>query len=313
MLEVEEVAADDDFFRLGGDSLMAESLMAELERRLKVTLSVSALVDAPTPRRLAARVAGRSAPRRGELPVALLRPGGRLPALFCVHGMSGTPVASLHIAESLQIPNAVYGLRAPGLEEGEQPMTTAASLAAHHLASIRAVQPTGPYWLLGHCGGSTIAYEMARMLIEAGESVDRLILIDPSTDRKAPFLYRSGLRLAVKRAKWAGARWSLLREIRAAGSPSAAERRALVNRAMVISIARYRPKPVDCPTLLIHTPARREALCHPVRGYPPLLPRGEFVEVGVPHSDLFTGGLASVCRACDAFLQPSAARVPASA
>lgn len=310
LFELDQVGPDDDFFRLGGDSLMAESLISEVERSFGAGLSVSALVRAPTPRRLAALIMEQPADRRRSslLPV---RPKGSFPPLFCVHGMSGTAIASLHIARAIRAPNAIYGFRAQGLEEGERPLTSVRSLAAAYLALVRsAVQPAGPYLLLGHCGGSMIAYEMAQMLIAAGETVGGLILIDPEINDWAPFLHHSGLGLWLRHTKWTRRRWALSRHMKDGPPSTVAQRRELVRRALTVAVARYRPKPIGCRTLLICTLERRDALLVPARGYRALLPEGTFAEIGVRHDDIFRSGANALASACEGFLKAVGAAEP---
>jgi thioesterase domain-containing protein len=72
-----------------------------------------------------------------------------------------------------------YGFEGPSVSPGETRIISIAEIARRNVQSLRAVQPTGPYWLAGYCWGCTVAMEMARQIVERGDAVARLILIDP--------------------------------------------------------------------------------------------------------------------------------------
>jgi hypothetical protein len=135
---------------------------------------------------LAAALAER---RRTEAPAAdasarslvWLTPPGAERALFCVHPGGGSSGWYRHLAERMgSRPLAAF--EAPGLDAASEPLARTEDLAARYVAELRAVQPAGPYHLLAWCGGSGIAFEMARLLQSAGERIDPLVLVDPTVD-----------------------------------------------------------------------------------------------------------------------------------
>jgi thioesterase domain-containing protein len=100
---------------------------------------------------------------------------GHYPALFCVHG------EPLKIAMKLQAGRPVYGVNYSyyRFKRSEMPQTIE-EYAALYLADIRAIQPTGPYYLCGYSVGGMIAYEIVRQLEAAGEEIGHLTLVEPT-------------------------------------------------------------------------------------------------------------------------------------
>ncbi|MFC9871183.1 amino acid adenylation domain-containing protein [Nocardia salmonicida] len=110
-----------------------------------------------------------------------IRPGGDRPALFCVHSSSGMSWSYLGLAEQLRPGRPIYGLQAPDLSGREPSARSIEEFAQRYVREIRAVQPTGPYHLLGWSFGGLIAQAMAVELSAAGERVGVVALLDTDT------------------------------------------------------------------------------------------------------------------------------------
>lgn len=179
------IGRDDDFFLLGGDSLQAYELFAQLRIRYGVGLGLGHLFDD------AATVAGMArlveAGRRGGdriLPAARLVPikdDGDRPPLFAVPGSGGNPVGYVHLARLLDRRQPLIGVASRGLDGSSPPLRRVEDIAADNLREIRRVQPSGPYFFAGACYGARVAYEMARQVDAAGERVGLLLMLDPSS------------------------------------------------------------------------------------------------------------------------------------
>ncbi len=112
---------------------------------------------------------------------------GTAPPLYLVHALHGDVQSFRDLAACLGEEQPVYGLRAPGLEEGATPVTSITELAGLHVRALRRHQPYGPYHLAGWSLGGVIAYEMAKRLRQAGAQVAPLLLLDsypPETQRQ---------------------------------------------------------------------------------------------------------------------------------
>jgi acetoacetyl-CoA synthetase len=172
---------DDNFFELGGHSLMAARMLAEVRRRTGRNLPMATLIHAPTVRRLAVVIDDPD--WRGASRLVPLKAGVGDP-FFMVHSMTGNVLQLHSLIRALDIRRPIHGLQARGLDADEAPLDTVEAMAEDYLAAIRAVQPAGPYSLGGFSFGGLVAYEMARRLELAGETVAVLILLDSQVDKR---------------------------------------------------------------------------------------------------------------------------------
>jgi FkbH-like protein len=181
-LMVSGLGVEDDYFAVGGTSLLAARLFADITRQFGVTLPLTSIVEAPTVRGLARRIAGdASEPSGGLVP---LKAGGPR-QLFLVHDGDGETLLYRNLARRLPDNIGIFGLqptRAPGVPLAHDSI---AGMAAHYVAELRRQQPHGPYLLGGMCAGGLIAYEMANQLLRDGERVDLVAIMDAATPQAA--------------------------------------------------------------------------------------------------------------------------------
>jgi acyl transferase domain-containing protein/thioesterase domain-containing protein len=241
LLGVTEVGVEDDFFTLGGHSLIAVRLFAMIRRQWKVDFPISVLFEAPTIARCAALIADRIGPEEeaAAAPAALADPagpkfthlvamhrgeGGPKTPFFLVAGMFGNVLNLRHLASLLGTDRPFYGLQARGLFGDAEPHMTIEDAAASCLAEIRQVQPNGPYLLGGFSGGGLTAWEIGQMLRANGEEVALMVLLDTPLPVR-PVLTKPDkavIKLAEIRAggpqflaDWAKRRWEWERSRRA--------------------------------------------------------------------------------------------------
>jgi len=181
-----EIARDDDFFLLGGDSLQAYELFARLRARYGISVGLGRLFDdAATVAGMArlverSRETGRAGGDETHRLVRIKAEGDR-PALFAVPGSGGNPVGFVHLGRLLDRRQPLIGIESRGIDGRCAPLTRVETIAADNLLAIRRVQQAGPYHLAGACYGARVAYEMARQLEAAGEHVGLLLMLDPSS------------------------------------------------------------------------------------------------------------------------------------
>jgi thioesterase domain-containing protein len=170
------IGADDDFFELGGDSLLALNLFHEIDRATGRLLPITAIYDAATPAKLMALLdEARPAPFS---PLVLLKPGAAAPPLFILHGLGGNVIELERLGRLLDSAHPVYAVQALGVDGGAAPLDSVEAMADYDLAAIRERQPSGPYFLAGYSFGGLVALEIARRLGAAGERVALLGLVD---------------------------------------------------------------------------------------------------------------------------------------
>lgn len=178
LLGLPAIGIDENFFHIGGHSLMAIRLFARIRETFGTELPFGLLLQQPTIRELAetidrhARTAGAPPTQSALTP---LRTTGSRPPLFFTHGVGGEVWTFRSVTEHLGNDQPVYGLQPVA---HAQPTLTVEEVAAQYIQEILAVAPEGPYLLAGHCAGAALAFEMARQLQAAGKDVGLVAVID---------------------------------------------------------------------------------------------------------------------------------------
>ncbi len=245
LLGVSPVGVEDSFFDLGGHSLIAVRLFANVKREFKVEFPISVLFEAPTIAKCASLIAAETGAlgaladdaveavplRKFDYLVPLNQSEQKQATpMFVIAGMFGNVLNLRHLGMGLSAERPVYGVQARGLIGDSAPHVTVHEAAQDYLAEIRSLQPQGPYLLGGYSGGGVTAYEMAQQLRTAGQEVAVLALLDtplpvrPSLNRKDKAL----IKLQEVRAKgprylvdWAKSRWAWETRDRQAGQGNA--------------------------------------------------------------------------------------------
>ncbi len=176
-LGIRSVGPDDSFFDVGGHSLAAIHMLAELHKRTGKRLPNSVLFAAPTIRGLAEalRRVGASPLFKSLVPI---QPKGKRPPIFCVHGGGGHVFWYKDLARRLGDDQPFFGLQCRIEDDGRVRTNRVEDMAHYYLEEVRAAFPTGPYYLSGASFGGKVAYEMAKRLREQGETVALLAMFD---------------------------------------------------------------------------------------------------------------------------------------
>jgi thioesterase domain-containing protein/acyl carrier protein len=171
------IGIHDSFFDVGGHSLLAVRLVAEIEAAFGQQLSLAMLFAAPTVEALATRLRDAGGARTSTPLVPIRESGARTP-FFCMHAGGGHVLSYVELARCLGPEQPFFGLESPGLSGGERTLERLDEMAARYIDAIRRVQASGPYLLGGWCLGGVLAYEMARRLCALGDEVAALVVID---------------------------------------------------------------------------------------------------------------------------------------
>ncbi|HTW87410.1 MAG TPA: non-ribosomal peptide synthetase [Candidatus Binataceae bacterium] len=195
LLGVWPVGIRDDFFELGGDSLLALQLVTRLEKIATKPLAASLLLQAATVESQAAIL--RDANWSPSWPtIVTLQPRGNRPGFFCAPGAGAGVLALVALARRLGEERPFYGLQPPGLDGTGNPSHTVEELAGRFVDAIRSVQPHGPYFVGGASFGGLVAFEIAQQLVGGGEQVAMVALLDtfcpgyPRLQWNAPLRFR---------------------------------------------------------------------------------------------------------------------------
>ena len=201
ILSVGEIGVRDDFFELGGESLQAASLFAELERRFDRRLPLTTILDARTIEALAELLdaGGDSTTEDSESDVVTLRAGraGVTPCFFLHDGL-GETLLYLNVAHRLPEGVPVYGVEPRRSRHARIVHTSIEAMARDYVQRIRKTWPSGPYVLIGLCAGGVLAFEVGRRLESAGAEVAFVGIIDgaaPGAPQRGNTAERRGHRL----------------------------------------------------------------------------------------------------------------------
>ncbi len=172
------ISITDNFFEIGGHSLLAVRLMALIEERLGSILPLSTLFQEGSIENLATII--RSAPQsRPWSPLVRIKTGQSQLPFFCVHPIGGNVLGYVDLARYLAPEQPFYGLQAPGLEEGQSPYQNIPDLAAYYLDVVGQVLPKEtPYCLGGQSFGGLVAFEIAQQIQQRGQTVALLVIMD---------------------------------------------------------------------------------------------------------------------------------------
>lgn len=177
LLRVKPLGRRQNYFELGGNSLSAVGLFAEIEKEFGMRLPLSTLIEAQTIEEVARLLRGNTAAANWS-PLVEIQPGGSRPPFFCVHSGGGNVLVYRDLSRRLGPDQPFYGLQSQGLD-GEQPLLTRIEdMAELYAKEVRRVQPHGPYLFGGYCLGGTIALEMAQQFRAQGEEVALLAFFD---------------------------------------------------------------------------------------------------------------------------------------
>lgn len=180
-LKYDDVSAEDEFFSTGGNSLIAVTLVNQLNREFGTRLPLQALFEHPTLTDLATRIDDDASQVSSRL--VKLADGGAGAPVHCWPGLGGYPMGLRLLAAEAGTGGPFYGVQACGINAGEEPYPTIREMAAADVAEIRRAQPEGPYTLWGYSFGARVAFESAWQLEQLGEQVAELLLICPGNPR----------------------------------------------------------------------------------------------------------------------------------
>jgi acyl transferase domain-containing protein/thioesterase domain-containing protein len=184
LLGVEQAGLDDDFFALGGHSLVGVRLFAKIKKTYQVDLELAVLFEARTVRQLADVIRKAKQSASGEQKtwsslVPIQTNGSRTP-FFCVHHLGGQALTYESLAKALGPEQPFYAFQSPLASQGDPLETSIEELASTYVKDLRAFLPQGPYLLGGTSFGGLVAFEMAQQLHAQGAEPELLVMFDTS-------------------------------------------------------------------------------------------------------------------------------------
>lgn len=186
ILQQKSLGINDDFFELGGQSLLAMQMITRIKKEFLVRITIRAIFDYPTIYSLSKEIEQlmkrdfdcSSSCAHFENIVIPIKRSGHCNPLFLVHPVGGSVFWYTLLGQYLDRDVPLYGVQDPGIEANALIFDSIEQMAHTYIDAIRTVQPSGPYVLGGASFGSTVAVEMARQLSEKGEEIKAVISLD---------------------------------------------------------------------------------------------------------------------------------------
>jgi amino acid adenylation domain-containing protein len=173
LLRTTRIGVRDNFFDLGGDSLLAALLMVQIEKTFGRQLLPAAIFGAPTVERLASLLRAKEGDP-GLPSIVPIQPHGSCTPFFWIHGDWSNAL----LPEFLGPDQPLYGLEHQGQDGRAAEYKSVEAIAEHYLRQIRSVQQHGPYFLGGYSFGGVVAFELAQRLRQRRETVSLLVILD---------------------------------------------------------------------------------------------------------------------------------------
>jgi amino acid adenylation domain-containing protein len=178
VLRTSPIGVTDNFFEIGGHSLMAVRLMSEIQKATGKSLPLASLFQGATIEALAQIIRdGVAAPE--QIVTEVQRGSGKNP-FFAIVVPGVNALGYINLARHLGPDEPLYKIQGPGPKLRGRPYTANEfeAMAADYIRAMKTVQPHGPYCLGGMCEGARIAFDMARLLEAQGEQVALLGIFD---------------------------------------------------------------------------------------------------------------------------------------
>ncbi len=178
----QQFGIDDNFFALGGHSLMAVQILSKLGKKLGKNFQLAVLFKYPDIRSLAAFI-GNDKKDAVYKSLVAVKPSGSKPPLYIIHGEGLNVLNFSSLAACMDIERPIFGLQAKGLNSADEPLDSIPEIAAFYISEIIRHNPTGPYLLAGYSFGGYVAVEMEKQMREMGKEVDKLIMFDTDAEK----------------------------------------------------------------------------------------------------------------------------------
>jgi amino acid adenylation domain-containing protein len=178
LMKLDRVGIQENFFDLGGYSLMAVRIQARIEQDLGVRLPLTSFFHSATIAQLAELVELKVDEARHWSPVVAIQTGGNKSPFFGIHARGGSVLFWRNIVDHLPKDQPFYGIQAQGVDGIRPALNRIEDMASLYLDAVQMIQPHGPYYLGAYSLGGVIAFEMAQQLVRKGEKINLLIMLD---------------------------------------------------------------------------------------------------------------------------------------
>lgn len=176
-LQRSSLSVTDNFFEVGGHSLLAVRLMAKIEKTFGKRIPLTALFQGGTIENLTS-IVRESTDQSHFSPLVKLHSHGEKTPFYCVHPAGGNVLCFFEMGKIMGRNRPIYGLQSKGIDGEAKPIDSVESMASYYIEELLKLQPEGPYCLGGYSFGVHVAFEMARQLVDQGMEVGTLVILD---------------------------------------------------------------------------------------------------------------------------------------
>jgi|GEM_PF-854509 len=213
LLKLEQINGSDNFFDLGGNSILAVELMSQINERFGIEIQLSLLLEAKDIKEFYDSLFTKQTSESSDLKHLLrslvtIKNSGHKNPVFCFHGVGGNVLNYISLVPALNQERPLHAFQSIGLDGETDPLRTIEEMALNYYRELKLFKPNGPYILVGGSMGGLVAVEVARRLIESGDIVEKLIMFDTfgpnfdlekySSNRKLSFFTRVCLSLTYR-------------------------------------------------------------------------------------------------------------------
>lgn len=194
LLGISPVGVLDDFYDLGGHSLLVIRLLAKIHQKFGIELPLASFIEEPTIERVARGILRQPSQPAVHSPLVAIQPRGSKRPMFWVHPGSGQVLSYLALSRRMGPDQPFYGLQDPAvLVDLNHPCAvddfcmSLEDMASRYLEALQVVQGEGPYRLGGWSFGVFVAFEMAQQLVRSGKQVELLAMLDAGPAQSLEF------------------------------------------------------------------------------------------------------------------------------
>ncbi|SDE01311.1 amino acid adenylation domain-containing protein [Mucilaginibacter pineti] len=181
VLSIDNIGINDNFYEIGGHSLMALQIVSRFETATGKRLTPVTLFRNPTIALLSMAVKNKTYDSKWKSLIPIKATGNKNP-LYIVHGNGLYAVGFSELAKNVDVEQPVFGLQPKEVNDADNKIKTLADIAKLYLAEVLENNPTGPYLLAGYSFGGFVAVEMERQLTAMGKDVKMLAIFDTNAE-----------------------------------------------------------------------------------------------------------------------------------
>ncbi|MBS1530395.1 MAG: non-ribosomal peptide synthetase, partial [Bacteroidetes bacterium] len=182
VLKVQRIGIDDNFFDIGGHSLLAVQITTRIEKKLGKKMQIATLFSYPTIAQLSSYIDKESTKNIKWRSIVPIRPNGSKTPVYIVHGAGLNVLTFNDLAQYVDPDQPVFGLQGIGLDGEDVSVDSIESIAKYYVDEVVKHNPDGPYAIAGYSIGGFIAVEMARQLEAMGKAIKMLAIFDTDAD-----------------------------------------------------------------------------------------------------------------------------------